>query len=1176
MILPIVAELLGGVGRLPAVEGALEALRRGLPCASLAGLTDTAKTLVVAHAARSLGRPLIWIVDSDRRAEELCEPLTYFHRALGGRETEKIVVLPAHDVTPWQERSPHPEISEARAVGLWRMATAQAVVVLVPVASALLRVSSPEFYQGLARTLSRDEDVPSEELLAFLLASGYERVETVEMPGQFAMRGGIVDAYSPESLRPIRIELLSDTVESLREFDPATQRSTQPVERATLLPLVERPRDAALVERLYQDVTHEEGEERRLAGWLPGWEFSAARLEPAGHMLFDLSPTATLVLDEPPTLRDAANDFQKRLAESYQRSVSLNGESLKGETQTGETQTSKTLTGQNGSDPSVFYLSAEEFNSSLASRPQLTIEHLGMSVSPSAVVSTQPTVHYHGDIAAFLAEARSRVQAREPVIVSSATLGELERLADLCRDYELPYRIGEYGDSSSGRLADESAGGAMPAITLIRAPLDQGVSFPGAPLTIYGNADLFETVHATERARKRPKLAAFTSDFSDLKPGDHVVHMDHGIGRFEGLRQVDSEGAATEFMLLCYADDARLYVPLSRMDLVQKYNSLGETAPTLDRLGGTAWVARKKKVGRSVADMADQLLKLYAERKTVGGFAYSVDGNWQREFEDAFEFEETADQLRAIQDVKRDMESDQPMDRLLCGDVGYGKTEVAMRAAFKAVCDSRQVAVLAPTTVLAFQHWQTFRSRFAAFPARIEMISRFRTAREQKKVLEDTEAGKVDVLIGTHRLLSKDVKFHDLGLLITDEEQRFGVSHKERIKEMRKDVDVLTLSATPIPRTLHMSLAGLRDMSLIETPPKDRLAIQTVVAPFSESLVQRAIDEELSRGGQSYFVHNRVDSIFSIAAMIQKLVPRARVVVGHGQMGEGQLEKVMMKFVRHEADVLVSTTIIENGLDIPLCNTMVINRADRMGLAELYQLRGRIGRSTQRAYAYLLVPPDVTLSGLARDRLAALRQFSELGAGFRIAALDLEMRGAGNLLGREQHGHIGAVGFDLYCQMLERAVAAKKGEAVPSEQRATFNLGLDIRIPAEYIPSENLRLQTYKRIAAVSTEAEREEMQRELTDRFGAPSPPVVNLLEYAVLKALCEHIGVASVERRAEHVALRFHNSTPLPPERLVKVVRGRRDIRLDPSGVLWLEWPRGSKDPLEAVKSVLQQLQA
>ncbi len=574
--------------------------------------------------------------------------------------------------------------------------------------------------------------------------------------------------------------------------------------------------------------------------------------------------------------------------------------------------------------------------------------------------------------------------------------------------------------------------------------------------------------------------------------------------------------------------------------------------------------------------MADELLALYAEAKTAPGHAFPPDTNLQREFEDAFEFQETPDQERAIDDVKRDMESTLPMDRLLCGDVGYGKTEVAMRAAFKALADSKQVAVLAPTTVLAFQHYETFRRRFAAFPVTHRHAQPLPHRQRAKENSRRPGSGKVDIVIGTHRLLSKDVKFQDLGLLVVDEEQRFGVAHKERLKEMRKNVDVLTMSATPIPRTLHMSLVGLRDMSVIETPPKDRLAIQTTVAPFSETLVQRVIEEEMAREGQVFFVHNRVESIVSLAAMIKRLVPKARVVVGHGQMREAELEKVMMKFIRNEADVLVSTTIIENGLDIPRANTIIINRADRMGLSELYQLRGRVGRSNQRAYAYLLVPPNVTLTSIARQRLAALKEFSDLGAGFRIAALDLELRGAGNLLGREQHGHIEAVGFDMYCQMMERAVAERKGEAVAPERRATLNLGQEIRIPPEYIESENLRLRIYKRIASVTSDAEREEVKRELDDRFGPPPPAVENLLDYAVLKAIAEKLLVATVDRRGDQVAIKFHDDTPLGPDRIVKLIKKRRGMRLDPTGVLWLDWKGEKGGAMAAVRNVLLQLQS
>jgi transcription-repair coupling factor (superfamily II helicase) len=515
------------------------------------------------------------------------------------------------------------------------------------------------------------------------------------------------------------------------------------------------------------------------------------------------------------------------------------------------------------------------------------------------------------------------------------------------------------------------------------------------------------------------------------------------------------------------------------------------------------------------------------------------------------------------------------MDRLLCGDVGYGKTEVAMRAAFKAVTDSKQVAVLAPTTVLAFQHYETFRRRFSAFPVKVDMLSRFRTPREQKETLGKVETAQVDIVIGTHRMLSRDVKFHDLGLLIVDEEQRFGVAHKERLKELTLHVDVLTLSATPIPRTLNMSLVGLRDMSLIETPPKDRLAIQTVVAPFSESLVRRAIDEEMARQGQVFLVHNRVETIYSIADLVGKLVPKARVVVGHGQMSERELESVMFKFVRGDADVLVSTTIVENGLDIPRANTILINRADRFGLSELYQLRGRVGRSSNRAYAYLMVPEDVSLTPLATRRLAALKEFSALGAGFRVAALDLELRGAGNLLGGQQHGHINAIGFDMYVQMMERAVSALKGEVAKPEMRATINLGLDIRIPQEYIPNENLRLRTYKRIAGIANDSEREEVNQELADRFGPPPPAVGNLLDYALLKGLAEGLLVSSIERKANEVAVKFHPETPLSPEKLVGLIRSKSEgLRLDPTGTLWMRIERRGRIA-ESVRNVLLPLE-
>jgi transcription-repair coupling factor (superfamily II helicase) len=1124
MIFPIVSELLSAAGRHPTIEAAVDAVRRGVPEARIGGLADAVKALVAAHLTEMLQRPLVMVTTTNERADSLGEAARYFLRALARRPPEATQVLPALDVTPWDLRAPHAEIAEERAATLWRMAAGHTAVVVTPVAAALGRFGSSAGYRVLARTVIDDEELPLETLVEFLRRAGYQREQTVAMPGQFAVRGGIVDVYPPEGAYPVRIELLGDTVESLRKFQSETQRSVQPVERVTLMALVEG--DGA----------------------------------PRESNLFQLLQDPLILVDEPEDIGEAAKDFRERLRRAYERR-SVGAPDL---------------------TVDAFVLGGEEWSAAIGAHQRVTLERLAIDRASSAfgTVLCQATQRYHGNLPAFLNETRARLAAREQILLSSATAGETERLAEILRDAELPYRVGEVGDvPSASAAAEETFAGSLPAVTLIRAPIAEGVALPELRLTIYGTADLFDTHAAGERPRARaaarPMSAVFASDFAELQPGNYVVHVDHGIGRFEGLRRMEAVDGAREFMQLTYAEEARLYVPLERMDLVQKYNSLGGAEPALDRLGGTAWAQRKARVRKSVAHMAEKLLRLYAERRVAKGFRFSADSPWQREFEDAFEFEETPDQMRAIDDVKRDMESDQPMDRLLCGDVGYGKTEVALRAAFKAVEDSRQVAVLAPTTVLAFQHWETFRRRMAAFPMRIEMLSRFRTRAAQRSVLGDLEAGKVDVVIGTHRLLSNDVKFHDLGLLVVDEEQRFGVAAKERMKELRREVDVLTLSATPIPRTLHMSLAGLRDMSLIETAPKDRLAIQTVVAPFSEGLVGRGIEEEMARGGQVFFVHNRVGSIASIARLVKRLVPRARVLVGHGQMGERELERVMMQFVRREADVLVATTIIENGLDISNCNTLIVNRADRMGLSELYQLRGRVGRSNVRAYAYLLVPPDVPLSGEAKQRLAALREFSDLGAGFRIAALDLEMRGAGNLLGREQHGHVGAVGFEMYCQMLERAVAEQKGEALTPERRATIQLGLDIRIPESYIPEEALRLRTYKRIAAVASEEQSEDMTRELADRFGPPPPPVANLLDYAVLKSVAERIQVEAIERKGSRVSVRFMDQASLPPERLVEIVRARKDLRLEPGGILWLETKQDGETMAGTLKTVLRLLE-
>jgi transcription-repair coupling factor (superfamily II helicase) len=1148
MILPAVRERLDAVLRQPAVEGALAALRSGANQVAFSGLHDVAKALVAAYATHALRRPAFFITSSNRRAEAFAETLRFFSSIFPGKTgaasglAGEVATLPAFDTLPWESQSPHPDILERRAATLFRLADGQISLVVAPITAALWRYNDPYLYLSLARTLSKDSEIPHEELVGHLAAVGYTRTEMVELPGQFAVRGGIVDFFPPEAQRPVRIELLGDTVESVREFDARTQRSIAPVVRTTLLPLTE-----------WAVPSSESFESTREAPWETHSFFGPAGQEKQTS-LFELAESSLRPLvffDEPQSLRDAAEKHLESAKENYDRHGQANAPEV-----------------------SDYFWSGEQLTQALEKTSQIRLEQLGLSADsvPRFELSSRPSARFHGDVVACMSEVKSQLAAGGTVFLTAASLGELERLADVSREYEVPYVLGESEEAAAGFTAEAATESAT--LLLIRAPFSEGVTFPDARVTLFGNADLFDVTPSVERPSRKIRTSGFFSDFAELKPGDFVVHVDHGIGQFDGLRQIESDGRRGEFMLLKYADEARLYVPLERMDLVQNYRIVEGDHPPLDKLGGTAWNTRKTRARKSVEDMADQLLALYAQRKTAPGFGFSPDGNFQREFEDAFEFEETPDQNTTLTDIKRDMERAAPMDRLLCGDVGYGKTEVAMRAAFKSVADSKQVAVLSPTTVLAFQHFETFKHRFAAFPVRIDMLSRFRSTAEQKKTLADLEAGKVDIVIGTHRLLSKDVKFQDLGLLIVDEEQRFGVAHKERLKEMSKNVDALALSATPIPRTLHMSLVGLRDMSLIETPPRDRLAIQTVVAPFQEDLVQRAIETELAREGQVYFIHNRVESIYSLAALVSKLVPKARVVVAHGQMGEKELEAVMLKFIRDEADVLVATTIVENGLDIPRANTILINRADRLGLAELYQLRGRVGRSSQRAYAYLLVPPEEILSDIARKRLAAMKEFSELGAGFRIAALDLELRGAGNMLGRQQHGHIEAIGFDLYCQMLERAVAKLKGEDVTSELRTTLSLGFDVRIPQEYIPSENLRLRTYKRISSISTEAEKQDVRKELEDRFGALPKSVENLLEYATLKSMSERLRISSVERQGSRVAIRFYPETTLDLATLVSVVRSRKGIKLDPSGVLWMEVTRG-ESVAESVRSVLLGLQ-
>ena len=1163
MVLPFVRDFFADVEKLPAFSRVTSHLRASTGRIRVAGVNPPTKALLVAQFQKAAQRPLIVVVRNNEQLEEFLPVVQAFCELTSGASVESVVALPTRDVLPFQNLSPHPEIQEQRAISLWKIGTGAASIVLVPVMAAGSLLRSTEFYSQLGRVVRHGETLDTSSLTAHLNAVGYAATDVVEMPGEYALRGGILDVYSPESDRPVRIELFGDDVESIRKFDPGTQRSSSPADEVTLLPLSETPVSEELLGAIHARFSgkrvsgsEEIIEQTVRAGGVnvfPGWELYAPVAGAAGT-IFDLLPNAAIIADEPDLLRSEMDSVWERIEDAHERSGI--GNLVR---------------------PSDLYVSPEDWWKSMSLMPGADIEHLALAREEmeKVEIQSQPSPCFHGSIPSMLEEVKKNLAESRRVLIATPNIGELERLADFFTEYSVSFRLGTRTRGAES-YADETAyfAGEVLTATLVRAYIPDGMVLPEASIAVFGTRDLFdesESVVARPQ-RQRSKTSAFLSDFRDLQVGDYVVHVEHGIGQYQGLKEINQGYGNAEFMVLQYADDAKLYVPLTRLDLVQKYRSAEGAKPILNHLGSAAWAKTKARVRKAMKDMTEELLKLYAQRRAAEGHSFPADNQWMREFEDAFEYSETEDQAQAITDMKRDMESTLPMDRLLCGDVGYGKTEVAMRGAFKAINDNKQVAVLAPTTVLAFQHFETFKQRFAAFPVNIEMISRFRSAKQQKEILQRVEAGKVDILIGTHRLLSKDVKFTDLGLLIVDEEQRFGVRHKERLKQMRKEVDVLTMSATPIPRTLHMSLVGLRDMSVIETPPKDRIAIQTVVASWDERLVRSAIEQELERGGQVYFVHNRVDTIWEIAAKLQELAPKARIIVGHGQMPEGELEKVMLKFMHHEADILVATTIIENGLDIPLCNTILINRAERFGLSELYQLRGRVGRSNRRAYAYLLVPADIELTPIARRRLAALKEFSDLGAGFKIAALDLELRGAGNLLGGEQSGHIEAVGFDLYTQMLEQAVRELKGEAEPQPQ-TQLNLGLNIRIPFNYIPEENQRLRMYKRVAGIETPRQLSDVEAELRDRYGDPPTPVQQLLRYAALRLQAVDAGVTGIERKRDLVNVKFRQDAPVDPVRLAKFVSSHRGSQFLPDGTLkFTAKGLGAHELLEQLQGLLE----
>jgi transcription-repair coupling factor (superfamily II helicase) len=949
------------------------------------------------------------------------------------------------------------------------------------------------------------------ELTLGLSASGYRRVDLVEEAGDYAVRGWVLDVHGGGDVG-VRLQLDDDRVESIRNFDPADQRSVgEPIEEIALLPLDPFPARperlievAAILEHQYPALAGHiaDGVEKRL------W-WGALHLVEETTSWLDLAQQV-VVCDRDEVTGELARWWQVQGRE---------WEALSGRV-------------MELPPPDRLLLDPEELRHRIE-ESSLRLEQLEL-VDGSTTwrrLSTHPAENFVRRLPDLVPQLRSRRALDAVQVLVVASKGESRRFAHLLRE---------------GGVEPVPAPPPPGGVSLVEGELQHGFVWRDA-LAVYGRRDLTATPRPR---RRRSRAGAFASDLRDLRPDDLVVHLDHGIGRFTGFRRVAVEGQEMEMLSLAYHGGDSLLVPVERADLIQKYASGdADVRPKLDRLGGGSWRRRKARVKKAVREMAAELLRLAAARQASKGFAYSPDSPWQREFEEAFEYELTPDQDRAVRDIKEDMEAARPMDRLLCGDVGYGKTEVAIRAAFKTVLEGKQVAVLAPTTILVNQHLETFRRRFEGFPVETRMLSRFVAKEEAAQVIEGLAEGRVDVVVGTHRLLADGIRFRDLGLVVLDEEQRFGVAQKERLKKLRTEVDVVAMSATPIPRTLNLSLSGLRDISIIETPPRDRQAVETSVIEFSEEVVREAILYEIERGGQVFFVHNRVRSIGAFADWVRRTVPEARVVVAHGQMSERHLERAMHAFLEGEADVLLATAIIENGLDIANANTLLVNRADRFGLAQLYQLRGRVGRSERLAFAHFLVPPGLTLTPAARARLAAVQEFCELGAGFRIAARDLEIRGAGNLLGAEQHGFLEAVGFETYCQLLEEAVADLEGRPSTVQREVELRLGMDLQLPEQYLPEPALRLSFYKRLAACEDDDALGLLLEEMVDRYGPAPPQIEDLARAQRVRIAARRAGIASVKRRPRKWRLKMDPAVR-PSQNLIDGIGRWPGAQLSPNG--------------------------
>ncbi len=1097
----------------------------------LTGLKGSSKAYLLALWQEKIRGPFLIIVPRLQDAESLLEDLRFFQR------DEKIpsLLFPPWETLPYDKIAPHPEIIQERVKCLFSFLKGQRAAFVAPVRALMQKILSPADLEGSTLSLSMGEEVDRDHLVRFLNRNGFSPARVVEEKGDFSIRGAIVDIYAPPYDEPLRLEFDGDRLESIRRFETENQRS-----------LTESLMDQAIL--------------------LPARDISGEDSHPHSSTLFDyLKGKGVIFVSEGEEVEREMKAFSHLIQEHYEKALSK-GESVP--------------------PPESSYLGYEEVTRHL-NRFQTVFLQEGPIAPPQCQhlfpVDMESNEEFQREIKAHLSGS-ANLSEQSPfsillqhlrdwqgrgvkVTIVSHTLGQAERLRDLLAHYEVESLL-------ETRTFKEVMAAGDRALTLLMAPLSSGFQNPKEGWVLLTEEEIFG-----ERRRLREEKIKKTSpliSFSELREDNFIVHIDYGIGIYRGLRHLKIGGVSNDYLLLEYLDGDKLYVPVDRLNLIQRYVGGDGRGPRLDKLGGTSWERAKKRVKAAVSAMVKEILDLYAARQVFQGHPFSSPDQFFKEFEASFEYEETSDQIKAIEEVMQDMGNAKPMDRLICGDVGFGKTEVAIRAAYRAVMDGRQVAMLVPTTVLAQQHYQTFRERFKSYPVVIEMLSRFRSPLEQKEVLQRLGEGKVDIVIGTHRLLQKDVAFRDLGLVVIDEEHRFGVSHKERLKQMRKLVDVITLTATPIPRTLQMSISGIRDLSLIQTPPQNRLAIQTFVVRYDDELIREAVMREFQRGGQVFFVHHRVQNIHAMAHHLKRLVPEASLAIAHGQMKEKELEKVMFQFVRKEFNLLICTSIIESGLDIPAANTILINHAEQFGLADLYQLRGRVGRGSHQAYAYLLIPGDLVLSRDAMRRLRAIQELSELGSGFRLAVQDLEIRGAGNLLGPSQSGHIAAVGFELYTQLMERAVKELRGEEIIEEVTPEIRFHLPAFIPEDYVEDPGERLNLYRRLSLSRSDEEVETIREELVDRFGRIPEEAEHLLEVIKVKIILTRLSIKKFEETTSQIVLTFDEKTRVSPEKVVAFVHGGEGRhRFTPDAKLVVEgWPEVKKDPFGAARKLLQAL--